>query len=76
MDAAETARFNGGESIEDMKQRVAESLNKLKAEPYDTVLVVTSGWVIRMAVSIIQNISNEEAWMVDAKQGNYLQFEI
>jgi broad specificity phosphatase PhoE len=79
MDAAEnkwTVRFNGGESIEDMKQRVAEFLDKLKAEPYDTVLVVSSGWVIRMAVSIIQDISNEEAWMVDAEQGNYLEFEV
>lgn len=79
MDAAEdrwTARFNDGESIEDMKNRVAEFLNKLTAEPYDTVLVVTSGWVIRVAVAIIQNISNDEAWTIDAEQGSYLEFEI
>ncbi len=79
MDAAEnkwTARFNGGESIEDMKQRVADFLNNLKTKPYDAVLVVTSGWVIRMAAAILQNISNEEAWMVDVEQGDYLQFEI
>ena len=79
MDAAEdkwNARFNQGESIEDMKKRVSKFLNKLKAEPYDSVLVVTSGWVIRMAVAIIQNISNEEAWKIDAEQGEYLEFEI
>jgi broad specificity phosphatase PhoE len=79
MDAAEnkwTARFNDGESIEDMKNRVAEFLNKLKAEPYNSVLIVTSGWVIRVAVAIIQDISNEEAWTIDAEQGNYLELEI
>ncbi len=79
MDAAEnkwTARFNDGESIEDMKNRVAEFLHKLKGEPYSAVLVVTSGWVIRVAAAIIQGISNEEAWKIDAEQGGYLEFEI
>jgi len=71
-----TARFNDGESIEDMRSRVAEFLDKLRAEPYKAVLVVTSGWVIRVAVAIIQNISNEKAWEIDAEQGDYLEFEI
>jgi broad specificity phosphatase PhoE len=77
MEASEnmwTARFNDGESIEDMKGRVAAFLEKLKTEPYDAVLVVTSGWVIRMAVALIEDLSNEEAWKVDAEQGNYLEF--
>lgn len=79
MDAAKdrwTARFNDGESIEDMKSRVAEFLDKLRVEPYDAVLVVTSGWVIRMAIAIIQNISNEAAWAVDVAQGDYLELEM
>jgi broad specificity phosphatase PhoE len=79
MEAADdkwTARFNDGESIEDMKSRVAAFLNKLNAEPYDAVLIVTSGWIIRVAVAIIQNISNEEAWKIDAEQGSYLKFEL
>ena len=79
MDAAEnkwTARFNDGESIEDMKQRLAEFLNGLKTKPYDAALVITSGWVIRMAIAIIQNVPNEKAWAIDAEQGSYLEFEI
>jgi broad specificity phosphatase PhoE len=79
MDAAEnkwTARFNDGESIEDMKQRVAEFLNNLKAASYNSVLIVTSGWVIRVAITILQNISNEQAWTIDAKQGSYLEYEM
>lgn len=59
-----------------MKRRVVEFINNLKTEPYDVVLVVTSGWVIKVAIAIIQNISNEEAWTIDAEQGSYLEFEI
>lgn len=79
MDAAEdkwTARFNDGESIEDMKQRIAEFLNGLKAKPFDTVLVITSGWVIKVAIAIIKDVSYDEAWTIDAEQGSYLEFDI
>lgn len=71
-----TARINGGESIEDMKSRVARFLEDLKAKPYDNVLVVTSGWIIYVAAAIIQDISNEEAWKLDISQGSYLEMEI
>jgi probable phosphoglycerate mutase len=71
-----TARFNGGESIEDMKQRVETFIKELKTKPYKTVLIVTSGWVIRVMVAVIENISNEEAWTRESAQGDYLEFEI
>jgi len=79
LDAADDrwkARFNGGESIEDMKQRVATFINELKTKPYDTVLIVTSGWVIRVMVAVLENIPNEEAWTREAEQGDYLEFEV
>lgn len=79
LDAADdrwTARFNGGESIEDMKQRVAMFINELKTKPYNTVLIVTSGWVIRVMVAVIEHISNEEAWTRESAQGDYMEFEI
>lgn len=79
LDAADdrwTARFNGGESIDDMKQRVREFINQLKMKPYDSVLIVTSGWVIRVMVAVIEKISSEEAWTREAEQGDYLEFEI
>jgi broad specificity phosphatase PhoE len=79
LDAAEdkwTARFNDGESIEDMKQRVAKFLTELRGKPYSSVLVVTSGWIIKVAIAIIQDIPNEEAWKIDAEQGDYLEFEV
>jgi broad specificity phosphatase PhoE len=79
MNAAEnrwTARFNGGESVEDMKGRVAQFLTDLKGKPYHSVLVVTSGWIINVAAAIIQNISNEEAWNLEIVQGDYLEMDI
>lgn len=79
LDAADdrwTVRFNGGESIEDMKQRVATFIDDLKTKPYNTVLIVTSGWVIRVMVAVIENISNKEAWNRESAQGDYLEFEL
>jgi broad specificity phosphatase PhoE len=71
-----TARFNDGESIDDMKQRVANFINKVRTTDYDSVLVVTSGWVIQAAVAILKNISNEDAWKLDVQQATYLEFDI
>lgn len=71
-----TVRFNNGESIEDVRKRMATFLGKLKAESYDAVLVVTSGWVIRVAVGVIADIPTEAAWKVDADQGDYLKFDM
>jgi len=71
-----TARLNDGESIEDMKKRVAKFLDELKPKPYDAVLIVTSQWIIHAAVAIIQHISNEEAWKLEVNQGSCLELEI
>lgn len=79
MDDAEdkwTARFNGGESIEDVKQRMNIFLEKLKKQPYKTVLIISHGWVIHTAVAIIKDISNEDAWKIDPAQGDFLEFEL
>lgn len=71
-----TARFNDGESIDDMKQRVAAFLDELKVKHYNCVLVVTSQWIIQVAVAIIKNISNEEAWKLQVQQGESLEIDI
>jgi alpha-ribazole phosphatase len=71
-----TARFNDGESIEDMKQRVAEFIEELKTKPYKSVLVVTSQWVIQAAAALIKNMPNEEAWKLEVEPGSYLELEI
>jgi broad specificity phosphatase PhoE len=79
LDAADnqwTARFNDGESIEDIKKRVAAFLDDLRTKPYDSVLIVTSQWIIRAAMAINQHLSNEEAWELVVVQGSCLELEI
>ncbi len=79
MDEAEnrwTVRFNDGESVEDMKKRVADFLDELNTKPYNTVLVVTSKWIIQAAVVIVKGVSNEEAWELDVVQGDYVELEV
>lgn len=71
-----TVRFNDGESIDDMKQRVARFIDELRNKPYDSVLIVTSQWVIQAAVATIQGISNEKAWELNVQQATYLELEV
>lgn len=71
-----TVRFNDGESVEDVKKRVAKFLDELKTRPYDTVLIVTSQWIIQAAAAILQNISNEEAWNLEVSPGSFLELEM
>lgn len=79
LDASEdrwTAHFNDGESIEDMKRRVASFIDDLRTRQLDTILVVTSQWIIYSAVAIIRGIPNEEAWGLDIEPGDYLELEL
>lgn len=71
-----TAHFNDGESVEDMKRRVTAFLDQLKNKSYDTVLVVTSQWVIYAAIAIIRGISNEEAWKSSVEPGSCRELEV
>lgn len=71
-----TVRFNGGESIEDMKKRAVDFIEELRTKDYKTVLVVTSEWVVRAILAHIQNLSNEEAWGIAMAQGKYIEVEL
>lgn len=71
-----TVRFNGGESIEDMKKRAIDFVDNLRTKDFKTVLVVTSEWVIRAMLTHIQNLSNEEAWDMAMTQGEYIEVEL
>jgi broad specificity phosphatase PhoE len=55
-----TVRLNGGESIADVKQRVAEFINYLKETDYQSVLVVTSEMIVKAFYGIINDLSYEE----------------
>ncbi len=71
-----TARFKDGESIEDIKKRVADFVSELRTRKYDTVLVVTSLWVVQAILAVEQHLSNDEAWSIEAPQGDYIKVNI
>jgi broad specificity phosphatase PhoE len=71
-----TVRLKGGESIEDMKRRVAQFLAELKTRPYATVLVVTSQWPIQAAVALVKGIPNEDAWKLDVEPAGCIELEV
>ena len=71
-----TVRFNGGESIEDIKVRSADFMNELKTKDCSCVLIVTSEWIIRAILALTQNLTNEEAWAIQIEQGGYRETEI
>lgn len=71
-----TARFDGGESIEDIKKRAADFISYLQAKDYDSTLVVTSEWIIRAMIMTLEDISYEEAWALEMTQGGYMKLEV
>ncbi len=68
-----TARLNNGESIEDMKARVAQFLDTLKTSNHEYVLIVSSEWVIRAALATLKGLSNEDAWTTTLDQGDFIE---
>jgi len=71
-----TASFNGGESIEDMKKRVADYLDDLRAKNYQSVLIITSQWIIFAIMALVNDLSNEQAWNLEVEQGSFLEIEV
>lgn len=71
-----TARFNGGESITDLRMRVQDFLNDLKSKDYASALIVTSGGVMQAIYGIIGNHSIEEAWDYRPEKGSCAEFNL
>jgi len=63
--------FNDGESLEDAKNRVVEFLAMLKKTGYNSVLIVTSGFIIECFYGIIHKKSFEYSTHFSIAQGDY-----
>lgn len=71
-----TARFNGGESIKDLRERAQSFLDDLKKKNYNSVLIVTSGGVMQAIYGILNNLSFEETWEFRPDKGSCSEFEL
>lgn len=71
-----SVRLNGGESLEDVKNRVHSFLNELKSKNYGSVLVVTSMIIVQAIYGILGNHSNQEAWDFEVDKASCTEFEL
>lgn len=71
-----TARFNGGESITDLRERTQDFLNDLRTQNHRSVLIVTSGGVMQAIYGILGNHSIEEAWGFRPEKGSCVEFDL
>ncbi len=69
-------RFNEGESLEDVKQRVRSFISELKTKDFNSVLIVTSMTIIQAIYSVIENRPNQEAWDLEVDKASCREFEI
>jgi broad specificity phosphatase PhoE len=70
------ARFNDGESLEDVKKRVSKFIIQLKTKSYKSVLIVTSRDVVSAFYCIANKLTNEQAWSHHVDKGSCLEVEI
>ena len=71
-----TTRFNGGESIQDLRNRTQKFLDDLITDNFQSVLVITSGGVMQAIYGIIKGLEIEETWSYQPEKGSFLEFEV
>lgn len=71
-----TARFNDGESLTDVKERVMSFFGELRKLPYKSILVVTHLSIIQILYGIIRGLSDEESLGIEIIQGDYIVLDI
>ena len=70
-----TARFNGGESFEDIKKRVGNFLEELKNQDYDCVLIATSKIITQVMYGLTHGLSNQQTWDFKVEPGSCVEIE-
>ncbi len=71
-----TARLNGGESRQDVWQRVQKFITDLKSVPYDCCLLVSSQVIVKAFYGIANGLSIEKAWELPADEGSCIELEL
>ncbi len=70
------AKFNDGESLHEAAARGRHFIKYLKHQSYESVLVVTHGFMTQVISGYIENKPIEEAAQSYPLQGNYTEFNI
>jgi alpha-ribazole phosphatase len=71
------ARFNDGESLEDVNKRVRSFIDELRKQPYKVVIIITSGAIVNAIRGVVKGLSNQEAYGVeDIQQGSFIELDL
>lgn len=70
------ARFNDGESVEDVDSRVRSFIDGLRTLEYDVVLIVTSEVIVQAIYGILNNLPNQKAQDLHIEQGDYIELHL
>ncbi len=70
------ATFHGGESLNEAAARAREFIDELKTKPYNSVLIVTHGFMVQAIFGYLENKSLDEALEFSLPQGSYAEFEV
>lgn len=70
------AKFNDGESLKEAAERGMSFIDDLRTKPYDSVLVVTHGFLSQAIFGYLENKSLDEASHFNLIQGTYAEFEL
>jgi len=71
-----TARFNGGESLNDTRVRMKEFIKEMKTKDYESVLVVTSMTIVQAIYGVINDLTDEDTWNIAVDTGDYKVFQL
>jgi alpha-ribazole phosphatase len=66
-----TAKFNDGESLQDVRLRVNGFLDWLKAAPYKNVLIISHLTILQLMQSRLEHTDEVRAFDLEIPQGDY-----
>lgn len=70
------AVFGDGESLNTAAERAQKFIDELRTKEYETVLVVTHGFITQAIFGYLEGKTLEEASKFNLLQGTYLEFEL
>ena len=69
-------RFEGGESFQDLKARIYQFLDELRASPHQIVFLVSHGDPIQIIHAYFHKLGDEETLLLRVKNCEILEFEL
>lgn len=70
------AKFNDGESLNEAAKRARNFIDELRTKSYNSVLIVTHGFITQAIFGYLENKTLDEASEFNLLQGTFMEFEL